>query len=277
MDNRPIGVFDSGLGGLTAVLELKKLLPNENIIYFGDTSRVPYGNRSRETIIKYAAQDIEFLLEKDVKLLIAACGTVSAVLPEYAEGCLPVPLLKVAEHAAAAAVKATKNKIIGVIGTAATIRSGIYAEKIKSIDEEITVIEQACPLFVPLVENGYFNAGNPVALLIAKEYLQPLAAAGADTLILGCTHYPLLSVVIDEVLDSKVTLINSGQETARYAKLLLEREDMLSTYTQKGNTEYFVSDAPDDFAKNASVFLGEFVKPQASIVKIEQFDAYIFD
>ena len=191
MDTRPIGVFDSGLGGLTAVRQLRRVLPGEDIVYFGDTGRVPYGSRGRDIIVQYARQDIRFLLQKDVKFIIAACGTVSSTYPPEEAARLPVPFTGVVGATARAAVDATRNRKIGIIGTAATVRSGSYAAIIRDMMPDVQIFARACPMFVPLVENGYFNDGNPVTKLIIAEYLQELKDAGVDTLILGCTHYPL--------------------------------------------------------------------------------------
>lgn len=181
MDKRPIGVFDSGLGGLTAVRELRRVLPGETIVYFGDTGRVPYGSRSRDTIIQYAKQDIAFLLSQNVKYIMAACGTVSSILPAEVSGRLPVPYTGVLEAAARAAAKATCIRRIGVIGTAATIRSGSYERLLRALLPDVQVYTRACPMFVPLVENGYLGAGNPITTAIAEEYLAPIRSAGVDT------------------------------------------------------------------------------------------------
>ena len=213
MDNRPIGVFDSGLGGLSVVRELVSLLPREHIVYFGDTGRVPYGTRSRETIEKYAAQDGQFLLSKDVKMVIAACGTVSSVAASVLDR-LPVPSIGVVEAPAAAAVAATKNGRIGIIGTAATVRSGAFAKAIAAKSDTAQVFAVACPLFVPLVENGWIEPDNEVTLATARRYLEPLKAQGVDTLILGCTHFPLLAPIIAQVMGDGVTLIDTGRADA---------------------------------------------------------------
>ena len=196
-NNRPIGVFDSGLGGLTVVKELNRLLPDEDIVYFGDTGRVPYGNRSRETIRRYAKEDEAFLLKQDVKVIIAACGTVSSVAADISET-LPIPFFEVVSHASKAAVKASKNGKIGVIGTAATIKSGKHREYILKENPNATVVCQSCPLFVPLVEEGWYSAEDGVVIETVRRYLEPMLDAEIDTLILGCTHYPLLTEAISE-------------------------------------------------------------------------------
>lgn len=192
MDNRAIGVFDSGLGGLTAVKELHRLLPNEDIIYLGDTGRVPYGSRSRETIIKYAQQDIDFLLTKDIKLVLAACGTVSSTLPKEISGKLPVPYADIVQPAAQQACALTSGGRIGVVGTNATLRSNAFGKAIRSIRADVRVFGNPCPLLVHLVENGMVQPDNQITNLTVQMYLEPLMREKIDTLILGCTHYPLL-------------------------------------------------------------------------------------
>ncbi|MEG2770098.1 MAG: glutamate racemase, partial [Oscillospiraceae bacterium] len=188
INNLPIGVFDSGVGGLTAVKQLRLLVPNENIVYFGDTARVPYGTRNSETIIKYAKDDINVLLSKGVKIIVAACGTVSSTLPQKEIEKLPIPYLGVVESTANAAVNATKNGKIGIIGTDATIKSNSYKNIINALQPEYETFCVACPLFVPLVENGFIEKDNSVTLMVAHNYLDEIKSKGVDTLILGCTH-----------------------------------------------------------------------------------------
>ncbi len=253
-DKRAIGVFDSGLGGLTVVKELKKVLPQETIVYFGDTGRVPYGNKSRDIIRRYALQDERLLLSRDVKLIIAACGTVSSVAKDT-EKELPVPFVEVVSHAAVAAVAATKNKKIGVIGTIATIKSNAHRNYIKNLMPEAEVFVNSCPLFVPLVEEGITSKNDMMALEAAKRYLSPIMAEGVDTLILGCTHYPVLSEVIREVCGSDVTLINMGEATAQYVKQYLKENDMLSDAKTAEDT-YLVSDKSESFSEMARSLLG---------------------
>lgn len=254
-DRRAIGVFDSGLGGLTVVKELCRFLPSEDIIYFGDTGRVPYGTRSRETIRKYAVEDERFLLKHDVKLIIAACGTVSSVASDTAKE-LPVPYFEVVSHASKAAVSLTRNGKIGVIGTNATVKSGKHAEYIKALMPEAEVTVCSCPLFVPLVEEGWFSPDDVVVLETVKRYLEPIISSGSDTLILGCTHYPVLSEAIKKVVGDKVTLIDAGTATSEAVKLYLENLDMLNTGSTCGDRRFFVSDKPETFAKLASRLLG---------------------
>ena len=207
MDTRPIGVFDSGLGGLTAVRQLRRVLPGEDIVYFGDTGRVPYGSRGRETIIQYARQDIGFLLSKNVKFIVAACGTVSSTYPPAEAAHLPVPFTGVVGAAARCAAAATRTGRIGIIGTQATIRSGSYQALLRQLVPDAQLFAKACPLFVPLVENGYVDDGNPVTKLVIADYLTELRDTGIDTLILGCTHYPLLERLIGEFMGPEVALI----------------------------------------------------------------------
>ncbi len=266
-DMRPIGVFDSGLGGLTVVKELTRILPNEKIVYFGDTSRVPYGNKSESTIKKYALQDEHFLLSKDVKMIIAACGTVSSVANDTAAS-LPVPFVEVVSHAANAAVAATKNKKIGVIGTTATIKSGAHKKHILNLCPDAIVVEKDCPLFVPLVEEGISDSRDIVAYETAKRYLKPMLEAGVDTLILGCTHYPVLQDVISNILSDNVTLINMGEATASFVKTFLENNDMLSI-SEKQKNEYFVSDKSESFSAMARILMGN-SEIEATLVDIEQ-------
>ncbi len=257
MDNRPIGVFDSGSGGLSAVKELRQILPGESIVYFGDTGRVPYGSRSRETILKYAQQDIAFLSRFDVKMIIAACGTVSAVFTQDYIKRITVPFTGVVVPASIAACKATRSGRIGVIGTSSTIRYGAYDSVIHALHPDYSVISNACPLFVPLVENGYIDPDNPVTLLVAQDYLRPFLHGAVDTLILGCTHYPLLAATIRKVLGDTVTLIDSGAETARYARSLLTEKGLLSDEGHRAENRFYVSDCADLFVENACMFLGQ--------------------
>ena len=256
MDKRPIGVFDSGLGGLTAVKELAGLLPHEDIVYFGDTARVPYGPRSRDTLIKYAQQDIQFLLSNRVKLALAACGTVSSIYPPALAAKLPVPYLGVVEPTAAAAVAATKNKRIAIIGTKATVKSDSYATVIRELLPDAALFSAACPLFVPVIEGGYIDRYNSITTTLAKEYLLPLKQKGIDVLILGCTHYPIILDIIADVMGPEVTLINSGRESARAARNLLADRQLLAERDRPGKLRFYVSDAPDSFSEIGGLFLG---------------------
>ncbi|MBE7031899.1 MAG: glutamate racemase [Ruminococcaceae bacterium] len=272
MDKRPIGIFDSGLGGLTCVREIMKIMPGEDVIYFGDTGRVPYGTRSREMIIKYVEQDIRFLESFDIKAIIIACGTASsAALPWIAEG-KTAKIMGVVEPAAKMAVKATRNKKIGVLGTSATVKYGKYVENIKSLCPDAEIIQKACPMFVPIVENGYTE--SPVAEIIAKEYLSEVKAAGVDTLILGCTHYPLLRKVIGDIMGEGVTLIDSGAAAANCAHEFLKAEGLLKgegEACEKGRYRYFVSDEVEDFSQLGGVFLERPIDESVQKIDIEKY------
>lgn len=265
-----IGVFDSGLGGLTAVRELRRILPGEDIVYFGDTGRVPYGTRGRDIIVEYAKQDIAFLLSKGVKAVIAACGTVSSTLPAEVAASLPVPYMGVVESAARAAVLATKTGRIGVIGTPATVASGSYPTAIRRLMPGAAITATACPLFVPLVENGYFGVQNPVTRLVAQDYLKNVKSAGVDTLILGCTHYPLIAPVLADLMGPGVTLVDVGRAAAQSARHMLERTGLLRAPRQ-GKVEYYVSDSTEQFDRLAHIFLGEYAGGSVQRIDI---DAY---
>lgn len=266
----PVGVFDSGLGGLTAVRELRRILPGEDIVYFGDTGRVPYGTRSRDTIVEYARQDIAFLLSKGVKAVIAACGTVSSTLPAAVAGSLPVPYMGVVESAAKAAVLATGTGRIGLIGTPATVASGSYPAAIRRLMPGASITATACPLFVPLVENGYFGTKNTVTRLVAQDYLKDVKAAGVDTLILGCTHYPLIAPVIADIMGPGVALVDVGRAAAQSARHMLERGSLLHEQA-RGTVEYYVSDSTEQFERLAHVFLGEYAGGSVQRIDIETY------
>ena len=270
MDQKPIGVFDSGLGGLTAVRELRRLLPGEDIVYFGDTGRVPYGSRSKDTIIKYARQDVAFLRTFDLKAIVIACGTVSTTALDLLSAENPIPILGVVEPAATAAAHATRNGRIGLIGTQASIRSGAYERCIARENPEARVFPKACPLFVPLVENGRIHRGDVVIETVVAEYLTPLKEAGVDTLVLGCTHYPLLEEVIAAHMGPEVALVSAGAEAARAAAAELGARDALSGRSAGGACRYFVSDRQEDFARLASIFLGRDVAGSVEQVEIDR-------
>ncbi len=270
MDNRPVGIFDSGLGGLTTVRELRKRMPNENIVYFGDTGRVPYGTRSRETVRRYSAQDIRFLLSKDVKMVIVACNTAAAALAGGITE-LSVPCAEALTPAVDAAQAATRNGRIAVIGTSATIKSGAYERALHSLNPVLQVTAVPCPLFVPLVENGFTSPDNQITRLVAEQYLEPVRQSGADTLILGCTHYPIIKEIIGRIMGGSVRLIDSGQEAARAAEALLNREGMANGSGKEGVCRYYVSDSAADFAESARAILGGEVAGSAEQIDIEAF------
>ncbi len=254
MKNSPIGVFDSGVGGLTVVKEFAKEMPNEEIIYFGDTARVPYGNKSASTIKKFSIENVLFLLNFKVKLIIIACNTSSAIGLPFLSAYFSVPIIGVIKPGAKAAIRSTRNCRVGVVGTSATIASGAYEAEIKSLNPGIKVFSKNCPLFVPLAEEGWANDG--VAAAIAKKYLNSLKYKRIDTLILGCTHYPLLKPTIRKIMGSAVKLVDSAEETAREAKNLLEECNLRYPKRRKTCPRFFVTDAPDKFCTVGRKFLG---------------------
>lgn len=267
-NRRPIGVFDSGLGGLTATSRLSELLPSEDILYLGDTGRVPYGGRGRDTIIKYAREDIEFLLSLDIKAIVVACGTVSTTALNVIVGDYPVPIYGVVESTVRRAVDATKNKKIGIIGTAASIRSDAYRKRIEVLAPEAEILSIACPLFVPLVENGRVNPGDVVIDTVTAEYLAPMKQAGVDTLILGCTHYPLLENVISAYMGPDTSLVSSGAAAAEFVAEELSRLGMLNSPEHKGVHSYYVSDSVDNFSNLASLFLRRDVQGEVKQIRL---------
>ena len=262
MNNSPIGVFDSGVGGLSCVEELIRLLPNEDIVYLGDTARVPYGTRSRDTIISYAKEDIAFLKKHNVKMILVACGTVSSVLDDVRDECGDIPVSGVVLPAAEAAYKATKNKSIGVIATGASISSGSYDRSLKGIDSEVRVTGKACPMLVPLAENGYTSPDCPPARFFTEEYLSPVKALGVDTLILGCTHFPHFSEVISEYMGSGVTLISASAELAKKAAQRLSETGEGADRKEAGHISLYCTDSETLFAENVKKFLGRDINAQ---------------
>lgn len=256
MDNRPIGVFDSGLGGLTAMRTLVEAMPNEDIIYLGDTGRVPYGGRSRDTIIKYARQDIEFLLSHGIKAIAVACGTVSTVALEQIAEEYDTPVFGVVEPAAWKAAHLSRSGRIGIIGTVNSVNSGAYDRAIHRFLPHSETFSTACPLFVPLVENGRIHRGDKVIELVVEEYLSDLREKNIDTLILGCTHYPLLSEVIGDFMGHDVQLVSPGAETAEYLIKKLKQADALAEPNRQGSRRYYVTDSPEGFLRQASLFMG---------------------
>jgi len=255
MNSRPIGVFDSGIGGLTVVHSIVRRLPHENIVYFGDTARVPYGPKSPQAVREYAAQDTDFLLRHDVKMIVVACNTVSAVALDVVQRHAKVPAVGVILPGARMAVEATRKKRIGIIGTITTILSDAYTHAIRQLDSAVTVTGQPCPLFVPLVEEGWFD--HHATELIAKEYLFPLKLQKVDTLVLGCTHYPLLKEVIGKAMGDGVTLIDSGEAAAANVEQELRERGLLNPSKHKGNLQFFLSDMPHKFAEIGERFLGQ--------------------
>ena len=252
-DSRPIGIFDSGVGGLTVVSQVQRLLPNESVIYFGDTARVPYGTKSRETVTRLSVENVEFLMEHDVKLVIVACNTASSLSLGFLKRCFRVPVIGVIEPGVKGAIAATRNNRVGVIGTAATISSGAYEKAIKKINPNARFFGQRCPLFVPLVEEGWLK--KKITYDAASIYLSSLKAKRIDTLILGCTHYPLLKDVIRRVMGSDVVLVDSAKEVAKEARGILDASGLLNASARGRKYKFFVSDEPDRFVKMGKRFL----------------------
>jgi len=250
----PIGVFDSGVGGLTVVRALMERLPFENIIYFGDTARVPYGVKSVETICRFAGEITEFLLRNGVKILIVACNTMAAVAIDVISNLSSVPVLNVIEAGASAAVSVTGRKYVGVIGTPATINSNAYAKAIHRLDPAVRIYSQACALFVPLVEEGWLD--HPVTRLVAMEYLKPVTCREIDTLVLGCTHYPLLKPLLQEVVGSQIVLVDSAEAMAEQTARTLEQMNLRNPQRTGPEYRFYVSDLPLRFQSIGERFLG---------------------
>lgn len=251
---KAIGIFDSGVGGLTVLKELMKTLPQEDTIYFGDSARFPYGTKSPETIIRYSLEIASFLSSREIKLLVVACNTASAVALEALKQELSIPVVGVIEPGARRAVSVTRSGKVGVIGTEGTIRSGAYAKAIKRINPAVEVLTRSCPLFVPLAEEGWID--NEIARLTARTYLQGLREEGVDTLVLGCTHYPLLKGIIGEVMGGGVSLVDSAEETARTVTEILGARDLLRPATERGNHHYYVTDVPAGFIRIGNRLFG---------------------
>ncbi len=252
-DRRPIGIFDSGVGGLTVFSEVEKALPGEEIVYFGDTARVPYGIKSKETVTKFSVENVEFLMKHNVKLVLVACNTASSLSLDFLKRCFRVPIIGVIEPGARNAVNSTRNNRIGVVGTSATIISGAYEKAIKKISRKITVYSQSCPLFVPLVEEGWTK--EKVTYEVASIYLNTLKSKGVDTLILGCTHYPLLKGVIKKSMGDKVLLVDSATEVAKEARSILDASGLLNKSPGRKKHKFFVSDEPGPFIRLSERFL----------------------
>jgi len=255
MSQKPIGVFDSGIGGLTVVKALTRRLPKENIVYYGDTARVPYGSKSPQVVREYASEDVDFLLSQDVKMVVVACNTVSAVALDIVQKRARMPVVGMIVPGAAAAAQASKKKRIGIIGTYATVNSNSYANALRQIDPEISVFSQPCPLFVPLAEEGWVD--HAVTRLVAKEYLFPLTLEKIDTLILGCTHYPVLREAIEAVTGPGISLIDSGESAALEVDRILDTNGIRNSSTKRPNLRFFVSDIPAKFTEVGERFLGQ--------------------
>ena len=257
-NNAPIGVFDSGLGGLTVVKQLMKRLPDESIVYYGDTARVPYGTKSKQSIVCFSVENTRVLLKNKVKLVVVACNSSSSYAIPVLKEKFGVPIIDVIEPGSQRAVECTGNGRIGVIATSATIASDSYKKALKKINKNISVISQPCPLFVPLIEEGWSN--KSVAVDIAREYLNELKKKKVDTVILGCTHYPLIKNTIRKVLGPDVCLIDSAREVALIVDEELSREGLKRTKKQKAKHKFIVSDKPQKFGKIAKRFLGVDIK-----------------
>ena len=251
--NLPVGVFDSGVGGLTVAKEIMRQLPKEKIIYFGDTARVPYGNKSRETVIAYSRQIVEFLLGKGVKAIVVACNTASAFALETIRKDVPVPIVGVVKPGARTASKTTRNGRIGIIGTEGTINSGLYAEYLNELDPGISVFGKACPLFVPLAEEGWLD--DPVTVDVIRRYITPMLEKDIDTLVLGCTHYPLLADAIGRVAGDRVSLVNPARETALELARILTEKKLLNESGEQPHHEFYVSDGAEKFRSFANTIL----------------------
>lgn len=261
---KPIGVFDSGIGGLTVVKRLMSVLPKESIVYFGDTARVPYGSKSNETVIEYSIQNTKFLLQKGVKAVVVACNTASSIALDELKNNFDVPVIGMIMPGAQMAVENTQNKKIGVIGTRATISNRAYSKVIKEIDPEIEVFEKACPLFVPLAEEGWTH--HKATYEIAEEYLKELRDKEVDTLVLGCTHYPILADVIQEVIGKDVKLIDSGIASSEVVRSELRRIGLETNSAVPGNASFYVSDIPTTFKQVAELFLGKEIN---EVIKVD--------
>lgn len=265
--SKPIGVFDSGIGGLTVTAELFRQLPEEKIIYFGDTGRYPYGVRSQPVIQRFSRQAVRFLLEKEAKIIVVACNTATAMALEILQSEFPLSIIGVVEPGSRAAAKTSKTRKVGVIGTLGTIRSGSYERTIKRLAPDIQVFSRPCPLFVPLAEEGF--AEHKATFLVAEDYLAPFKKEGVDTLVLGCTHYPILKKVIGQVMGTGVRLVDSAEETAREVKEGLARLNLLRPNGHPP-PEYYVSDTPEKFVEVSQRFLGDKIN-RAELIDIEKY------
>ena len=267
MDRRSLGVFDSGLGGLTVVKEIKKRLPNESIVYLGDTARVPYGTRSKETVTKFSLQDAHFLTGQKVKCIVIACNTASALAFKEVRRRLTIPVFDVVSVGAKMAVEITKNKKIGVIGTRGTVASQAYQKAIRKQNPKILVHEKACPLFVPLIEEGEIR--GKVIEMLASKYLNPLKNDKIDTLILGCTHYPIIEDIIQAKIGKRVALVNSGEEIAKVLLSFLREKKLEAPKNLNPVREYYVTDLTKRFIDIANMFLGENISGSIKKINLE--------
>jgi glutamate racemase len=255
LNRKPIGIFDSGIGGMTVAKSIFDILPNENVIYLGDTARLPYGTKSKETVIVYSIESLKFLISKKVKLIVVACNTASSVAVSFLQKITKIPVIGVISPGSKAASVYTKNGKIGVIGTKGTVRSKSYIKNIHKYNPRLEIHSQPCSLFVQLAEDGWTE--NRIAELTAVEYLKGIKEKGIDTLILGCTHYPILKKTIGKVMGKGVKLVDSGEETAKEVKKILEEKNLLNLQKSKGKHKFFVTDFPDNFKIISERFLGQ--------------------
>ena len=269
--NKPIGIFDSGIGGLTVVKHLMKLLPEEDLVYFGDTARVPYGTRSNSIIKQYALEDAVFLQQFDIKLLVVACNTASAIATDILEAALPVPVIGVILPGAERAIEISKNKRIGVIATTATINSNAYNTKIKNILYDAKVFTQPCPLLIPLVEEGWID--EEITRLTVRKYLEPVLKRKIDTLILGCTHFPVIRDIIQSESGPDISIIDSGKETAVSVKRILQEKNIRNEGIKSGKFQFYVSDIPLKFDQIAERFLEQPIRDTKKV----DFEAFVRD
>lgn len=261
MDNRPIGVFDSGIGGLTVLKEIMEQLPGEDIVYFGDTARIPYGSRSKETVIKYVIQSFKFLMTKNIKAIVIACNTATSLALEESQQEFDIPIIGVVDPGVKASVATTKNNSIGIIGTEGTINSGAYQKKIRKELPNAEIIGVSCPLFVPIVEEGWEN--TDVAYITALKYLMEFKEHNIDTLVLGCTHYPALRYTLSKIMGDNVTLVNPAYETAKLTRKILKESSLLNEKLEGGVYSYYVSDDPEKFKRVG----GNIIKKQIDSVE----------
>lgn len=260
----PIGIFDSGVGGLTVVRAIERRLPNESLIYLGDTARVPYGTRSVATVERYALEDLAFIQSKNVKAIVIACNTISALAANLLREQSPVPVIGVIRAGARRAIEMTRSGYVGVIATKGTIASGAYERAMRSMRSDIETISRACPLFVPLAEEGW--AGHPATKMIAEEYLAEIRASRVDTLVLGCTHYPLLRPIIEQVMGDHICYVDSGEAVADVVAEMMSEQGLLRTANEPRTEEFYVTDSDSSFRRVAESFLG---RPLESIKSIE--------
>lgn len=266
--NTPIGVFDSGVGGLTVAKEIMRQLPNESLVYFGDTARVPYGSKSKKTVCKYSRQIANFLLTQNVKAIVIACNTASALAREELEEMVDIPVIDVVQPGAKMAAECTKNNNIGILGTESTVKSGIYEEYLHKMNPDITVVSKACPLFVPLVEEGLIE--DRITEDIVGRYLHDMKEYAIDALVLGCTHYPLLRGVIGREMGDEVKLVNPAYETAKSLKEMLREKNLLAPASAKAKHHYYVSDGVEKFISFADSVLPCHVD-KTSVIDIEAY------